>query len=200
MPLQGHPGETVGRDGKPHHERSPSGRPLIDQPRRRDSEQPGNHMDGRRPMAQGIGGSPERKQAMMIEMQQATQGTRNRGSRRRFMALLGMMGAGAVGTAIAPDGVRIERQTLVSAEDRATAHEQMPSMQSASQQPATGAGEPTADEMDAMHEAGIKSFPAKTKGLGGQPLDFTLDGDVKVFALTCSVIQWEVAPGQQVEA
>lgn len=133
-------------------------------------------------------------------MQQVTKGTRDRGSRRRFMALLGLVGAGAVGTAIAPDGVRIERQTLVSAENHATALEQMPSMQSASQQPATGAGEPTADEMDAMHEAGIKSFPAKTKGLGGQPLDFKLDGDVKVFALTCSVIQWEVAPGQQVEA
>jgi FtsP/CotA-like multicopper oxidase with cupredoxin domain len=58
----------------------------------------------------------------------------------------------------------------------------------------------TADEMDAMHEAGVKSFPAKTEGLGGQPLPFSMDGDVKVFDLVCQIVQWEFAPGKQVEA
>jgi FtsP/CotA-like multicopper oxidase with cupredoxin domain len=60
---------------------------------------------------------------------------------------------------------------------------------------------PTADEMDAMHEAGVKTFPAKTKGLGGQPLPFTLDGNVKVFDLVCEVVpDWEFMPGKTVEA
>jgi manganese oxidase len=56
------------------------------------------------------------------------------------------------------------------------------------------------DEMDRMHEAGVKAFPAATEGLGGQPLEYTMDGDVKVFDLTCSVIQWEVEPGKFYEA
>lgn len=56
------------------------------------------------------------------------------------------------------------------------------------------------DEMDRMHEAGVLAFPAATEGIGGQPLDYTLDGDVKVFNLTCEVIEWEVEPGKFYEA
>jgi FtsP/CotA-like multicopper oxidase with cupredoxin domain len=56
------------------------------------------------------------------------------------------------------------------------------------------------DEMDAMHEAGVKSFPAATEGLGGQPLEPLMDGDVKVFNISCDVIQWEYQPGKTVEA
>jgi FtsP/CotA-like multicopper oxidase with cupredoxin domain len=58
----------------------------------------------------------------------------------------------------------------------------------------------TNDEMDAMHEAGVKSFPAATEGLGGQPLEPLMDGDVKVFNISCDVIQWEYEPGKTVEA
>jgi FtsP/CotA-like multicopper oxidase with cupredoxin domain len=54
--------------------------------------------------------------------------------------------------------------------------------------------------MDAMHEAGVLAFPAPTQGLGGQPLSYELDGDIKVFVLTCQVVQWEHAPGKFVEA
>jgi FtsP/CotA-like multicopper oxidase with cupredoxin domain len=49
--------------------------------------------------------------------------------------------------------------------------------------------------MDAMHEAGVKAFPAATAGLGGQPLGFTLDGDVKVFTLEAVPVSWEYSPG-----
>ncbi|HEY2898510.1 MAG TPA: hypothetical protein VGJ12_15325, partial [Gemmatimonadaceae bacterium] len=38
-----------------------------------------------------------------------------------------------------------------------------------------------ADKMDAMHEAGIKAFPAKTEGKGNQPLVPVMDGKTKVF-------------------
>jgi FtsP/CotA-like multicopper oxidase with cupredoxin domain len=58
----------------------------------------------------------------------------------------------------------------------------------------------TADEMDAMHEAGVKAFPAPTAGLGGQPLEYVLDGDVKVFSLIAQAVQWEYQPGKFAEA
>ena len=57
-----------------------------------------------------------------------------------------------------------------------------------------------ADEMDRMHEAGIKSFPAKTQGKGCMPLEPRLDKGVKVYELTASEMRWEVAPGQSVPA
>jgi len=57
-----------------------------------------------------------------------------------------------------------------------------------------------ADAMDAMHEHGIKLFPAKTAGKGNQVLVPRLDQGVKVFELTASKIQWEVLPGQMTEA
>jgi len=54
--------------------------------------------------------------------------------------------------------------------------------------------------MDAMHEAGIKAFPAKTKGMGNQLLEPKIVNGVKTFEITASVMQWETAPGQMVEA
>jgi manganese oxidase len=57
-----------------------------------------------------------------------------------------------------------------------------------------------ADAMDAMHEKGIKAFPAKTAGLGNQLLRPTLDKGVKVFEITAKKIQWETEPGHMVEA
>src|SRR4051812_426156 len=41
-----------------------------------------------------------------------------------------------------------------------------------------------ADAMDAMHEKGIKAFPAKTAGKGAQPFAPTMVGGVKVFEIT----------------
>ena len=57
-----------------------------------------------------------------------------------------------------------------------------------------------ADAMDAMHEKGIKAFPAKTEGRGNQPLAPRMEGGVKVFEVTASRILWEVEPGRKVEA
>lgn len=65
----------------------------------------------------------------------------------------------------------------------------------------TGAGPmAAADAMDAMHEKGIKAFPAKTAGLGNQIMKPVLDTGVKVFELTAKKIQWETEPGHMVEA
>src|SRR6266699_1907986 len=56
-----------------------------------------------------------------------------------------------------------------------------------------------AEEMDRMHEAGIKAFPAKTAGKGNQLLQPRMDKGVKVYELTARKIRWETAPGQTVE-
>ncbi|HEX9370941.1 MAG TPA: copper oxidase [Roseiflexaceae bacterium] len=60
----------------------------------------------------------------------------------------------------------------------------------------------SADQMDAMHEAGVKAFLAgvKTEGKGNQPLEPKIDNGVKVFELTTSVVQWEYDAGKKAEA
>ena len=57
-----------------------------------------------------------------------------------------------------------------------------------------------ADAMDAMHEKGIKAFPAKTDGKGNQLLQPRIEKGVKVYDLSCEEIQWEVEPGRRVRA
>jgi FtsP/CotA-like multicopper oxidase with cupredoxin domain len=57
-----------------------------------------------------------------------------------------------------------------------------------------------ADAMDAMHEKGMKAFPAKTEGAGNQLFAPRMDGGVKVFELTAKEIDWEVEPGRKVKA
>lgn len=75
--------------------------------------------------------------------------------------------------------------------------------------PANGAAAPApaplstreqADQMDAMHEKGVKAFPAKTAGKGNQPFQPRMVGGVKVFDVTCQEVQWEVEPGRTVKA
>src|SRR4051812_1418566 len=63
-----------------------------------------------------------------------------------------------------------------------------------------GAAMSTADAMDAMHEKGIKAFPAKTAGTGNQLFAPRMDNGVKVYELTAKKIQWETEPGHLVEA
>lgn len=57
-----------------------------------------------------------------------------------------------------------------------------------------------ADAMDAMHEKGIKAFPAKTAGKGNQLLAPRIEKGVKVFEVTAQKIQWQTAPDTTVEA
>jgi len=113
------------------------------------------------------------------------------------MSIAGVVGVGAIGTALAPDGIRIEREPSSAAQSTEHEHEADGAL---AQTTSTEQEEPTVDEMDAMHEAGIASFPAVTEGLGGQPLEYELDGDVKVFRLSCELTNWEFAPGEFVEA
>jgi FtsP/CotA-like multicopper oxidase with cupredoxin domain len=114
-------------------------------------------------------------------------------TRRNAVGLLGLVGASAIGAAAAPSVQPPGAIALAAAPD----HRHDETAPSAAQDQ----DGPTADEMDAMHEAGVKAFPAQTKGLGGQLLPFTLDGEVKVFDLVCEVVpDWEFMPGKTVEA
>ncbi len=58
----------------------------------------------------------------------------------------------------------------------------------------------SADIMDAMHEKGIKAFPAKTAGKGGVLMRPRMEGNLKVYELTAREIEWEVEPGRKVKA
>jgi len=57
-----------------------------------------------------------------------------------------------------------------------------------------------ADAMDAMHEAGIKAFPAKTAAMGNRLFEPRMEKGVKVFDLTVEQIDWEVTPGEKKKA
>jgi FtsP/CotA-like multicopper oxidase with cupredoxin domain len=61
-------------------------------------------------------------------------------------------------------------------------------------------GSMSAEQMAAMHKASMTAFPAKTKGVGGQVLQPTIEDGVKVFQLMAMPVQWEVSPGQVVTA
>jgi manganese oxidase len=58
----------------------------------------------------------------------------------------------------------------------------------------------TAQQMADAHKRSTVAFPAKTGGLGGQVLEPTMDGDVKVFDLVAKAVKWEVSPGVFKEA
>jgi len=121
-------------------------------------------------------------------------------SRRRLTGVIGLLGASAAGAAIAPTGLHLASPSAAGATELVPSHD-MSGMGTGNTGTTSSNQEAmTADEMDAMHEAGIKAFPAPTAGLGGQPLEPVMDGDVKVFSLIAQVVQWEYQPGKFVEA
>jgi manganese oxidase len=58
----------------------------------------------------------------------------------------------------------------------------------------------SAREMVKVDSAVTKSYPAKTKGVGGTPLEPEIVDGVKVFELTADEIRWEVEPGKVLDA
>lgn len=110
-------------------------------------------------------------------------------TRRRLLSVLGLSGVGVATAGIAGGLPR-------SSERIAQSH----MMGGHTALAATTAAAAPATDLDAMHEAAVKAFPAKTEGLGGQPLAPKVEGGVKVFDLTTKVVQWEVKPGQRFEA
>jgi FtsP/CotA-like multicopper oxidase with cupredoxin domain len=135
--------------------------------------------------------------------------TMHKTTRRGFLATAGALGAVTAGGALLAtigDPTTTEKAvaqstgaTATAIHDGATATADAHAQQEATSTPADSS-HGSVDEMDALHEASVLSFPAPTAGLGGQPLEFELDGDVKVFRLTCQVVQWEFRAGEFAEA
>jgi FtsP/CotA-like multicopper oxidase with cupredoxin domain len=124
-------------------------------------------------------------------------------NRRSFTGALGLFGAGAAGAALASRGFNNSPTTAAEIPSHAgMTGMSVDDMTSSDQEMSHGATVDgmTADEMDAMHEAGIKAFPAPTLGLGGQPLDYILDGDVKIFNLAAEEVTWQYQTGKYVRA
>jgi FtsP/CotA-like multicopper oxidase with cupredoxin domain len=122
-------------------------------------------------------------------------------SRRNFLRDLGVVAAatGAVGCKPGDQGAGSAGKADTGAKSPAQKADQTGGTMAANPAVATTTMS-TADQMDAMHEKGIKSFPAQTALHGNQPLAPRIENGVKVFDLTCTKIQWEVTPGQMVEA
>lgn len=106
-------------------------------------------------------------------------------TRRRLMALAGISGAGVIASALTSHAVAAD-----------SAHDGM----DMSAQTDSSSDPMSWQEMDKIHEATIKAFPAYTAGHGNQPLQHTMDGDVKVFDLTAKIIDWEFDAGKTVLA
>ena len=66
--------------------------------------------------------------------------------------------------------------------------------------PAAPSARQRADTMDAMHEKGVKAFPAKTEGKGNQLFEPRIEKGVKIYDITAEEIQWEVEPGRKAKA
>ncbi len=125
-------------------------------------------------------------------MTQRAPGGQGTVDRRLFMGLVagGITGATVVGTtalAAWPTDVQAAEGSTAQGDD--TGHTATPS-------PAAM----DVDEMDAMHKEGIDAFLTNMKepitaGLGAQDLEWEMDGDTRVFRLTCSEVDWEVTPG-----
>jgi FtsP/CotA-like multicopper oxidase with cupredoxin domain len=139
-------------------------------------------------------------------------------TRRRFLRGAALAGGGIVAATVAacaptgattwtehprPSGMALEGPTPAP-----SSASPIPSAPSASTPAAsmdmgsTPAPSAAADDMDAMTEAGIKRFLDTTKQvtIGNRPLEPTIDGDWKVFDLTCAPTRWEVVQGQVVDA
>lgn len=62
---------------------------------------------------------------------------------------------------------------------------------------------PDYKEMDRLHEEGVKKFLdniGKDDIFWRKPLDFKMEGNVKVFEITCQQIDWEIEPGKKIRA
>ena len=120
-------------------------------------------------------------------------------SRRRFLrdGTTAMLAIPVLGV-LACDGVKSGTPVQGTDQKRLpTAPPQATNTTTPAEQPKT---HNAADEMDAMHEKGVKAFPAKTEGRGNQLMEPRMEGRVKVYELTAEEIQWEVTPGQRLTA
>jgi FtsP/CotA-like multicopper oxidase with cupredoxin domain len=110
-------------------------------------------------------------------------------TRRKFLALAGL--GTSLGLAACVDAPSVVPAAVPT---------QMPGMEQTTA--ATPAASATQD-MDAMEKQSVDTFVAnigKDPNFWRQPMSYTMDGDVKVFQLTCTQGKWEIGPGNAVDA
>jgi FtsP/CotA-like multicopper oxidase with cupredoxin domain len=113
-------------------------------------------------------------------------------NRRAFLAGLGF-GTAGVGGLVATAGFGWPQRANPRSDEHAA--------------PVTTAADTamTDEEMNVHHREGIEQFLANienpiTSGVGAVDAEWTMDGDTRVFELTCSEIEWEVTPDMKVQA
>lgn len=114
-------------------------------------------------------------------------------NRRAFLAGLGL-GTAGVGGMVATAGLGWPNRPALPA---APVHH--------APTPTAAATGQTDEEMNEHHKHGVELFLQNisnpiTEGTGMQEAEWTMDGDVRVFELTCSEIEWEVTPGVKLPA
>lgn len=122
-----------------------------------------------------------------------------RGNRRAFLRA-GTLSALATGVAACKGSAAQEAHSQLSASGGTMPGHDMSAHATPVAASAPLSPRAAADAMDAMHEKGMKAFPAKTAGKGNVILHPRIEKGVKVFELTTKKVQWETAPGQFAEA
>jgi FtsP/CotA-like multicopper oxidase with cupredoxin domain len=128
-------------------------------------------------------------------------------TRRRFVGLMGLGSLGVGGMSILSGCESASKATTTAAQPSVTpptpvAAETSGTHTDHAAAAATQASDaPTPAQMDAMDLAAVQKFLDNTKnpitkGKGGVPLQYTMDGDTKVFTVTTSKVQWETTPEQ----
>ncbi|HKP16527.1 MAG TPA: copper oxidase [Gemmatimonadaceae bacterium] len=127
-------------------------------------------------------------------------------SRRAFLRTASLTAVGGALVACAKEGSSTDTAVAKAAPSTPAGTPTLHSAQSGGTMGAHDTAKPAAgalsaaDAMDAMHEKGIKAFPAKTSVYGNQLLEPKLVDGVKVYELTATEMQWETEPGKMVSA
>ncbi len=109
-------------------------------------------------------------------------------SRRKFIKVAGLAGVGTAGLGL----------VACSSEEAAIA-----AATAAPVAAATSAPQVEELDIDLAHEEKVNIF---LEGIGkddlfwGNKLDYTMDGDTKVFTINCQQVEWEMAPGKTIQA
>jgi manganese oxidase len=115
-------------------------------------------------------------------------------TRRQFIRTAGVVGAGA--------GLTAACATLTTPTPAPEAAGAATTDQMGMETAAVAQGEPDYKVIDAAHKAQVDKFLAnigKDDLFWGKELPFTMDGDTKVFELTCRNVDWEVEPGKVIK-
>jgi len=126
--------------------------------------------------------------------------------RRNFLKMIGLSasGIGLVACTTRPTLVNpnLGVVTAVQPTEAATMPEMVGMEATSTSQPAQQQGGGS-DDMDSMHEQGVKIFldgAGKDPAFWDNKMDFKNDGDVKVFEITVSEMDWDTGGGNTVKA